>query len=946
MQIAVVSSKAAIQAGHSTGNHVASRRTKITLIAGTVPVLVLVAVVLGVNFLVSRQDHELIRQQIAARLKTSTGLELEIGGPLELPYSLLPTMVFHDVVLSNPVVETGRNLLIAKELRVTIEILPLLRGEVLVHDSSLSSVELNLEVDEDGNANWISEAAGATLPTQIAIQSIDVSNISLSYRNLQTGLTISSHVDQLNLEVPVRHGPVAMKLSTEHNGTPALISGSLGSSEEILAGKGFSVDLSIDIKDVDIRITGHVDRFEAGKLSGFRLRFEADGNNLSELDGLIGFPLPETDHFSLAATLSTLDGAISASYIACEIDWQDSHLIIGGNVQDVRAWRGLELITSVSGKDLSDISPLQNAASLPHTDSYMLSGEIRGDWPALSVSQSTASLMRDKLTMYLAGSIDNMADLTGIDLKLIASGTDLASVPELSPLEPPTTDFFEIEGRLSGSASRLSITELKSVVGRGQHRMAISGDIDDVAKFGGIDWQFVAVGSDLSELNAIMTLDFPPTQNYRVSAALAGDAHNLSARDVVIEGTAAGVRLDMSGGVGRIFELQDVNLEMLIAIDDFSRLSPYFGTDLPESEPIELNGRLTGSAPDLTLEDFSGRSGHTLVSGSVRLQTDERVGIIGSVTSGVIDMRPYLIAARENTEARTASMSDRVFSDKPFDLRILDLLDAQLALENLELTLLAGNLFVNQATLSLQQGNLTIAPMELTRGDSVISGHFRLDRQTQPEFDVDLSIENIDLGSFLNDLGIRENYEGKFDLAADLRSRGNSVQQIMANIDGEFTAIVSEARIPEVSFSLRTPGLILDLLPWLKRRVDLVVKCAISQLDVKDGVIDVGVLYLDAAQMHMFGGGTIDLRAEKLDLRLSPRPTRSRILAHNMDIIVTGPLIEPKVSYVGAAKAVAVDFGKYALFGPLGLLLPTERSRSHPCVGSLQEYRRQQMAED
>ena len=177
----------------------ASRRTKITLIAGTVPVLVLAAVVLGVNFLVSRQDHELIRQQIAARFESSTGLDLEIGGPLELPYSLLPTAVFHHVVLSNPVVETGRKLLIAKDLRVTIEILPLLRGEVLVQNLSLSSVELNLEVDADGNANWISEVAGATLPTQIEIQSIDVNNISVSYRNLQSGFVFGSYVDRLTV---------------------------------------------------------------------------------------------------------------------------------------------------------------------------------------------------------------------------------------------------------------------------------------------------------------------------------------------------------------------------------------------------------------------------------------------------------------------------------------------------------------------------------------------------------------------------------------------------------------------------------------------------------------------------------------------------------------------------------------------------------------------------
>ncbi len=64
--------------------------------------LALAAFVLGAHFLVSRQDHELIRRQIVARVETYTGLELEIVGSLELPYSLLPTVVFHDIELSNP----------------------------------------------------------------------------------------------------------------------------------------------------------------------------------------------------------------------------------------------------------------------------------------------------------------------------------------------------------------------------------------------------------------------------------------------------------------------------------------------------------------------------------------------------------------------------------------------------------------------------------------------------------------------------------------------------------------------------------------------------------------------------------------------------------------------------------------------------------------------------
>lgn len=69
---------------------------------------------------------------------------------------------------------------------------------------------------------------------------------------------------------------------------------------------------------------------------------------------------------------------------------------------------------------------------------------------------------------------------------------------------------------------------------------------------------------------------------------------------------------------------------------------------------------------------------------------------------------------------------------------------------------------------------------------------------------------------------------------------------------------------------------------------------------------------------------------------------RSSILAHNIDIVVAGRLSEPKVSGVGAGKAVVRDIGKYALLGPTGPLLPTERSRKHPCVASLREYRQQQ----
>jgi hypothetical protein len=809
-----------------------------------------------------------------------------------------------------------------------------------------------------------------------------------------------------------------MEALAELSGTPIKISGTLGSTEDILSGKAFPIDWDIDIMDVDIELSGQIDEIENGEINGFLLRLAAEGADLREIERLFGVTIPETKSFSVVTVLSILNGNLSASNIFAELAWLDSELELAGDIVDIRDLVGIDIAASVSGDDLSDVSSLIDIASLPTTDSYNLSGTLRGDWPSIGVSEAQVSLWRNeialdasgsladvanlagidvllgvrgqnlsdlspfvgqelpptrtyhfsarlngtwprlsvsaasaKLTrenevMDLAGSIDELADLSGMNLDVSVRGKNLSSILELSRFEPPATDQFEFKGQLIGSASQLFMSNMEAVVERGQHRLMLSGDIDDFAEFGGIDLQLSAVGTDLSELNTTLGLDFPPTQGYRLSAALAGDAHSLSARDVVIEASAPGARLELRGNVGRVQDLHEMDLEMLISVDGFSSLSPYFGTHLPESEPMELTGRLTGSAPDLNVDRFTLRSGESLVMGSAGLRTGERLSIVGSVSSGVFDLRPYLVAARDEYEESVETKNDRMFSDDPFDFSYLDVFDAQFRLDNLELLSSPGNVLVEHATIGLKDGSLTIDPMELKRSDTTLSGHFVLDRQTEPAFDADLSIEKVDLGTFLQDIRVRDIYEGRLDLALDLRSRGNSVREVMAKLNGEFAAFVSEARIPDTNLSLRSIDLILGMLPWIKRREDLIVNCAISQLDIDDGVVNVKLMYLDSAQMRMVGRGTIDLRTEKLDLRLLPRRRGTRILAHNIDLLVTGPLVEPKISSVGAAKAIAVDYGKYTLLGPFGLLVPTGRSRKHPCVGSLQEYRQQQAAED
>lgn len=770
------------------------------------------AVVFGGRSLLARQDFELVRQNLASRVESGTGFVLEIRGGLELPYSLWPVVVFRDVVLSNPDTDTGEDLLVAETLEVAIEILSLLKGEIVVHQASLTTVELNLDVDKGGSANWISATAGTGEPVQFTLHALDFQDIDLSFRNLRTGVEFGARIDSLSAHSPDGTGPIEVAMSTRHFGEPMSVRARLNTGDEILAGQVFPVDLSADIEGIDVAVTGRLDRIEDGEMTSLRLDLEAVGANLGDMGGLLGTSLPETGDFSISTIVAMAEETLSVSNIAAGIAVGDSHFTIHGDVRDVGALRGVDVVLEGRGEDLEGLSGLV-------------------DWAL------------------------------------------------------PTTDSFEFDGRLIGGASGLSVSDLNSVLEQGQHRVMVSGEVDDIVELSGLDWRIDAVGTDLSEFNEMFSLGLPVTESYRGSAAISGDAGALSARDIVIDGTAPGLTLTLKGAIGRIVELKDMDLAMQFGIDNLSSLNPYLGTRLPDSEPIEASGRLTGSAADLKLEDFVLQRGPSLVKGSVGIQTGERLTVVGSVSSGVLELSPYLSNFRERADVRMVEKSGRFFSDEPLDLSFLDPLDAHFTLDNLRLLSGAGNMTVSQATVELSQGNLSIGPLVLVRNESTISGHLRVDRQQQILIvDADLSIENVDLRTFLQDIRRSEIYDGKFDFAIDVRSSGNSVRELMANLDSQ--------------------------------------------------------------QMRLVGGGTIDLGAETLDVRLSPRPRHHRMLGHNIDALLTGPLADPKVSTAGALKTVATDYGKFVLLGPIGLLIPTEKSLKHPCVGSLQEYRQQQSAVD
>jgi len=120
----------------------------------------------GATFLFMAPPTDFIRREIISRVKAETGRDLTIAGGAALTFFPSPGLKLRDVSLSAPPGMGGEPLLKAASFDVGVELLPLLRREVVVDRVVLNDPVFALRVDGGGRRSW--DMAGAAMPFRFA----------------------------------------------------------------------------------------------------------------------------------------------------------------------------------------------------------------------------------------------------------------------------------------------------------------------------------------------------------------------------------------------------------------------------------------------------------------------------------------------------------------------------------------------------------------------------------------------------------------------------------------------------------------------------------------------------------------------------------------------------------------------------------------------------------
>ncbi len=408
-----------------------------------------------------------------------------------------------------------------------------------------------------------------------------------------------------------------------------------------------------------------------------------------------------------------------------------------------------------------------------------------------------------------------------------------------------------------------------------------------------------------------------------------------------------GATLAIDGEIAEPLSGEGLDLKIQVRGQSLAELGAIAGAEVPALGPYELSAQVTQDGKGYKLTGLTAKIGDSDIAGNATLtHAGKRPALSGNFTSANLnlgDLVPADGAAAAPAPAPSAAGVQRyVFTEDPLPFDGLKAADAKIQLNAKRLVLPNGLAFTGlEASLSLQGGKLVIEPFSAGFSGGTVTGSVSLDAgKKAPALAVKLRAGGIDYGGLLQALEVTDGITGRLDAELDLRGAGASLRAIAASLDGRIELTGGQGGISNDLVQAAGAGVTQMLSGWAEGGSDLRLNCIVVRLPITGGVARGEVILLDTATATVGGAGTIDLRDETLDLKVTPQAKQTSLMSLAVPFLIQGTLAEPKVAPdpVGTAVGVAKIAGLFInpLTAGAMIIADSETTDQNPCVAALE----------
>ena len=283
-------------------------------------VVILVAAVVAIPFVV---PPEVIANQVVKLTKDRTGRDLSLGG--DISFSVYPDLAvsIRDVSLSNPPDMPEGVMLTSGRMRISLQFVPLLSGNVKVKTFELVEPRVNLLTDVNGKSNWdfgppqqpgdapSNPASGNGAIGDLSLDDVRIVDGVVRYLDETVGTAFEGTNLNVALSLPRADANLNITGSLIWQGEKVEIATVMGPIDKLSREKSTNINLQIKSAHLSTRFQGVVSLLKGFALDG---AVEVQSPSLRNLAAWTGKPLAPgngLNDFTATASVNVTGGEIA-----------------------------------------------------------------------------------------------------------------------------------------------------------------------------------------------------------------------------------------------------------------------------------------------------------------------------------------------------------------------------------------------------------------------------------------------------------------------------------------------------------------------------------------------------------------------------------------------------------------------------------------------------------
>jgi hypothetical protein len=405
-----------------------------------------------------------------------------------------------------------------------------------------------------------------------------------------------------------------------------------------------------------------------------------------------------------------------------------------------------------------------------------------------------------------------------------------------------------------------------------------------------------------------------------------------------LNGKLSDVAMGLRGDIGDPTTFSNVSLDITSSGPALAALGDIFGITLPKSKPYQLALRLSGGGGKFTVSDVAAKLGGSDAAGNITVDTSGPVtGLTIALTSQRLDFGD--LGLDEDGTAKSQS-DGRLFSAEPWPLGWLKDVNGEITWPIN--TLVRGGASASDVAFSieLKDGAATLKYVKAKIEGGAVSGNGSLKPASKaPILALKMAASDVQAAPLLSMMGVGDVLTvSRVDMTMDVSGPATSLRDLMAGLNGAAGFATGQGKIRN-SFARLLLGNLFGLLTPFGGDASH-ISCIAGHFDIKQGIASTRGTVVDMPSATVVGAGNIDLRDERIDMRVDPKSKDVSLAAIAVPIRVQGPLTSPNiipdpVATVGNTVNFAtgtVNVATLGIFGALTGLGEGENLGNNPCA--------------